>query len=252
MQTTYVRKSPAEILQNVDVFTGQNREFFKYLKEWADGLSAVRMEEIIKQAGGPEKVAVISVDVIEGFCRVGPLSSERVESIISPIVRVFKRAHQLGVENIALPQDAHDPEAEEFGAYPPHCVKGTKEAETVREFKELPFFDKMKVFPKNSINALHAPGLEEWLLEKDLKRIIVLGDCTDLCTYQLAMQARLLANSKDLDWEVIVPADAVDTYDMPVDKAKEVGAVPHPANLMHVIFLYHMMLNGVKIVNRVE
>jgi hypothetical protein len=40
----------------------------------------------------------------------------------------------------------------------------------------------------------------------------------------------------------------VDTYELPVDTAKELGAFPHHGGLLHLVFLYHMALNGVKVV----
>jgi hypothetical protein len=40
----------------------------------------------------------------------------------------------------------------------------------------------------------------------------------------------------------------VDTYDMAVDIAKSIGAIPHDGDLLHAIFLYHMALNGVEVV----
>jgi hypothetical protein len=44
----------------------------------------------------------------------------------------------------------------------------------------------------------------------------------------------------------------VDTYDLPVDVAERIGAMPHDANLLHPLFLYHMALNGAKVVSSVR
>ncbi len=76
---------------------------------------------------------------------------------------------------------------------------------------------------------------------------IVVGDCTDLCTYQLAMHLRLDANARQLQRRVILPVDCVDTYDMPFEKAAAIGAIPHPAAFIHAVFLHNMHLNGVEI-----
>lgn len=241
-----------QTIKDVDKFINDARPFFEYLKKWEDDLNPIRMKDLIEAAGSPDKVAVISVDVIEGFCRVGPLASDRVKGIIDPIVDIFKKAHSLGVNNFALSQDAHEEDTPEFKAYPSHCVAGTKEAETVREFKELPFFERMDVFPKNALAAQIDTGLEDWLTSKDLKKIIVVGDCTDLCAYQLPMYLRMLANARGYDWEVIVPANAVQTYDLPTEAAKESGAFAHPGDFMHVVFLYHQNLNGIKVVSEIN
>ncbi len=149
-------------------------------------------------------------------------------------------------------QDTHEPEAVEFNQWPPHCVRGTSESETVPEFKSLPFFDQMVVLEKNSIQAALNTGLEAWLSDHpQVDTFIVVGDCTDLCTYQLAMHVRLRANAHQKAHRVIVPANCVDTYDLPVETAKEIGAMPHPADLLHAVFLYHMALNGVEVVSEI-
>jgi hypothetical protein len=79
----------------------------------------------------------------------------------------------------------------------------------------------------------------------------VVGDCTDLCVYQLAMDLRTAANARQLPRRVIVPVNCVDTYDLPVETARAAGIMPHPGDFMHAVFLYSMALNGVEIVEKV-
>ena len=50
---------------------------------------------------------------------------------------------------------------------------------------------------------------------------------------------------------VIVPANCVDTYDLPLEAAKQIGALPHDAGLLHPLFLYHMALNGASVVKAI-
>jgi hypothetical protein len=66
------------------------------------------------------------------------------------------------------------------------------------------------------------------------------------------MHLRLDANARQLQRRVILPVDCVDTYDMPLEKAAEIGAVPHPANIIHAVFLHNMHLNGVEIYARIK
>jgi nicotinamidase-related amidase len=228
----------------------QNSEpFLRYVTQWEAALPAVELSSF---AADPKRVAVISVDVINGFCHSGPLASPRVKSIISPIVRLFEHAHAAGVRHFLLAQDTHEPEAVEFGQYPAHCVRGTEESQAVPEFKALPFYKDMLTFPKNSIHSALSTGLENWLQEHpEVTTFVTLGDCTDLCTYQLAMHLRLRANAAQLRQRVILPVDCVDTYDLPVATAKQIGAVPHDGDLLHLIFLYSLMLNGVEVVRSI-
>lgn len=239
------------IINNVDEFIKKNRDFIVYLKEMEESLTPLSLEEIVKQAGGPEHVAVLSVDVIEGFCRIGPLASDRVKGIIGPVVELFKKAYSLGIRNFALPQDSHPEDSPEFESFPVHCVRGSEEAKTVKEFRELPFFNEMKVIAKESVNSAIETDLKEWLLERDLKAVIVAGDCTDLCTYQLALFVKHLSNARGYRWKVIMPVNAVETYDMPVETARQFGAMPHPGDLLQLIFLYHLKLNGIEMAGEI-
>jgi nicotinamidase-related amidase len=224
----------------------QSKEFMDYLDGWVKTLPSLSVNEV---TADPAKVAVISVDVINGFCTIGPLASPRVANIVDPIVKLFKAVWSRGVRHIVLVQDTHEPDAVEFGSFPPHCVRGTAEAETVDAFKALPYFGQITAMPKNSIASGLNTGLVEWLAaHPQVDTFIVVGDCTDLCTYQLAMHLRLDANARQLKRRVVLPADCVDTYDTPLALAKEIGAFPHPADLLHAVFLYHMALNGVEVV----
>jgi nicotinamidase-related amidase len=172
-----------------------------------------------------------------------------VAGIVEPIASLFTSAWGQGVRQIVLCQDTHEPDAVEFSAWPPHCIRGTYEAETVDFFKALPFYNQLIVLPKNSISSTTNTGLDVWIVSHpDFDTFIVVGDCTDLCTYQLAMQLRLDANARQLTRRVIVPANCVDTYDYSIEAARAQGGLPHPAELMHAIFLYHMALNGIEVV----
>jgi nicotinamidase-related amidase len=235
----------------INTFIEHSKPFIQWMLNWKSGLQPLSLDSLIQD--GPQTVGIISVDVIKGFCTVGPLSSPRVNNIVEPIARLFELAWEQGIRDIALPQDSHPQNAVEFAQYTPHCIRGTEESQTVDAFKALPFFDQIKVIEKNSINARLAPEMDAWIRERQrIKNWIIVGDCTDLCTYQLAMHTRLTANQEQQkDVRVILPVNTVDTYDMPVDQANQFGIIPHDAEFLHLIFLYHMMLNGVEIVTEI-
>jgi len=230
---------------STDLLT-QSKPFLAFLENWQAQMPAVPLATVIHT---PDNIAILSVDVINGFCYEGPLASPRVAGIVEPIASLFTAAWAQGVRQIILCQDTHEAEAVEFSAWPPHCVRGTSEAETVDAFKALPFYNQLIVLPKNSISSTINTGLEVWILSHpEIDTFIVVGDCTDLCTYQLAMQLRLDANARQMTRRVIVPANCVDTYDYSTEAANAHGGLPHPAELMHAIFLYHMALNGIEVV----
>lgn len=231
---------------DVKTLLKNSEPFLAYVLDWEQSLPALPLTDVVRD---PARTAVISVDMINGFCHFGPLASPRVKNIISPIVRLFEQAYGLGVRQFVLTQDTHDPQAAEFASYPPHCVRGTAESESVPEFKALPFYDEMVVVEKNSISSALGTTLNDWLAaHSQVDTFIVVGDCTDLCTYQLAMHLKLSALAANQPRRVVLPVDCVDTYDMPVATAREIGAVPHDGDLLHYVFLYSMMLNGVEVV----
>ncbi len=228
----------------------RSQEFLDFLDQWQAGLAALAMADALPEPG---RAALIAVDVTDGFCTAGPLASPRVGAMVGPIVRLLSAAWEFGLRNMILINDTHEPDAVEFGAWPPHCVRGTPEAEPVAAFKALPFYHRMLQMPKNSISAGLNTGLDAWLnAHPQVDTLIVTGDCTDLCSYQLAMHLRLTANARQMTRRVIVPADCVETYDRGVAVAAEQGGLPHAADLLHAVFLYHMALNGVEVVKSVK
>ena len=229
-------------------FVEQSKEFLSALVAWERDLPALAWNDLRAEAQ-QGRVALFSVDMTHGFCYEGALASPRVESIIPTVVAAFEGAYAIGVRNFVLPQDCHTPDALEFAAYPPHCRVGTNEAETVPELKNLPFANLFKVMPKNSLSSFIGTGLSEWLdAHRDLSTVVVVGDCTDLCVYLLALDLKLYANAHNLKVRVVVPENAVQTYDMPVETANALGALPHNGDFLHLVFLYHMRLNGVEVV----
>jgi len=228
----------------------KNRDFLEFLLDFYDRLKPFDLKKEIRD---PEKAAIFSADMIVGFCSQGNLASERIRKLILPIVELFKKANWLRIKKFVLVQDTHDPATPEFEVWPSHCVKGTRESETVPEIANLAFSDKFIIIPKNSLHPALNTKMDTWLEENpELQDLIVVGNCTDLCVYNLAMHLRLRANAYNLRHQrVILPANCVETYDMPVEQAEKLGVLPHPGDSIHLFFLYHMALNGVNVVQKI-
>ncbi|MBI4789893.1 MAG: cysteine hydrolase [Chloroflexi bacterium] len=224
--------------------------FLKWLDEWVAGFKAVDGKQVFKD---PACSAIFSEDMVNGFCFEGNLASPRVAELVKPVVKLFQRAHDLGVRNFVLLQDTHSEHAAEFKQFPPHCIRGTRESQTIDALRQLPFASEFFVVKKNSLHPAINTDLDHWLdTHQDVSTFVVGGDCTDLCVYQMAMHLKQRANARDLPRRVIVPEDSVNTYDLPVAAATKIGALPHDAELMHRMFLYHMALCGVEVVKRVD
>ncbi len=218
-----------------------------FVQKW---LKTLNNAEISQVAPDPKRTAVFSADMINGFLREGPLPSPRVDTLTAPVVDLLTAAWEYGVREFVLLQDTHAEETPEFRAYPPHAVKGTNESRTIPELEQLPFADHLTIVQKNSLNPAIETRFDLWLDEHpNLKTAIVVGNCTDLCVYQLAMHLRMRANARNVrDFDVVVPADAVQTFDIPAADAQGPG-IAHPGDFFHEVFLYHMASNGIRVVS---
>lgn len=221
-----------------------------FVTNWIAQLQPRPLAEVID----PATTAIFSTDMVVGFCDRGNLASPRVDALTEPVVDLFTRAHALGVRHFVLAQDTHHPQTPEFEAWPIHCVQGTDESEMIPELKALPFADRFTVIEKNSLHPALETEFDLWLdAHPELRTAIVVGNCTDLCVYSLAMHLRLRHNARNVpDVSVIVPANAVQTYDLPVETAAEIGAMAHPGDFFHEVFLYHMALNGIHVVRELS
>ena len=225
-----------------------NLEYMRVLESFIGGLEDAAWDMVAKK---PKVCGVVSVDMINGFCRTGNLASPRIEALIPEVVRLLEGAWEAGIRDFALLHDCHSKDTPEFDAFAQHGMCGSEEAQAVDEIKKLSFFEHMRVFEKNSLHPAHGTMFDEWLRENaHLETFIIIGNCTDLCVYQTAMHLRMTANAFDLDRRVIVPENCVNTYDLSIETAKDIGAQPHPGDFLHTVFLHHMAMNGIEIVTR--
>jgi len=223
----------------------KNENFLKFLDGFYLNLIELPIDEILDD---PEKVAIISVDMINAFCRIGKLASDRVAAIIDPVINLLMLAWKKGLKNIVLLNDCHTYDAKEFGAFGEHAVCGTIESEIVEEIKSLLFYDEMKIIEKNSINPSQNTEFDSWLgKHPEITTFIIVGNCTDLCVYQASLHLRTAANAFNFERRVIIPEVCVNTYDVPVEVSEDSPVEPHPADLIHKLFLHHMHLNGIEI-----
>ena len=224
-----------------------NPEFFTWLEEHHSNRSKRQLEDLVQDAGSPEAVAIVAVDLVEGFCSQGALASPLIATLVEPSKSFLSEAYNCGIRNFFFPCDSHLPDCPEFSSFPPHCVANTEESKIVSSLLELEFSNEFERFDKRSVSSLLGTKLLERLREIEPRTLVCIGDCTDLCLYHLATGLRFYANQWNLPWKIVVPENLVATYDLPVAKANEIGALPHPAELMHKLFLYHMELSGVEI-----
>lgn len=200
------------------------------IKESYKDVSKINFENYTK-----EDTAVIFIDMIVGFTEKGPLSSKRSNKIIEPIKKLDSITKDY--KKIFF-KDSHRKDSLEFDTYPKHCLEDSEESDI------LDFLDykneNSKVIKKNSINGFLVKKFQKWLKNnKDIENYIIVGLVSDICIMNFALTLKAYFNEYNLDKDVIVLSDCVETY--------ELEATNHNAELMNNFAYYTMEMNGIKI-----
>lgn len=181
------------------------------------------------------KTGLFIVDMNNGFTREGALSSPRVEKIINPIAD-FGKVLSSKINTIVAFTDTHDENSVELKSYPTHCLRGDSESKIVDEILQIENID---ILEKNSTNGFFAMDIDKY---KDLDNFIVVGCCTDICVYQFVLTLKTYFNQNNLDKNIIVPINLVETYDM--DNL-------HNGDMLNTVFLNSMIQNGINVVKEI-
>ncbi len=183
---------------------------------------------------------LVVVDMINAFAKSGSLYSDRVKGIISPIVAYVDQF--VGYKKIYF-IDSHTEASKEFDSFPPHGID--EEAMLIRELDDKLDEESISI-RKNSTNGFFAPDFGQWLEcnFEDTRNYVIVGDCTDLCIMQLALSIKAFYNQWDMESDIIIPINAVETFDL--------VETNHDAELMNLFALYNMELNGIKIVKGIS
>ena len=155
----------------------------------------------------------IVVDVLNGFCKQGNLASPRCEAAIPRIRELIEERRRAGDHLIFL-ADTHDPHDREFEVFPVHCVRGTTESEVVPELQ--PLLQGATLIRKRRYSGFFETDLEARLKAAQPERVTVVGVCTDICVLHT------VADLRNRDYRVVVPAAAVETFDAPGHPGDEV------------------------------
>ena len=180
------------------------------------------------------KTALFIVDINNGFAKEGALYSDRIKSLITPIYEFVKPLEEKLNKIIAF-TDTHDKNSVELNSYPEHCLVDTEECKVVDELLNI---KNLEIIPKNSTNGFFAMDVN---ILDDIDNVVVVGDCTDICIYQFAVTLKAYFNEKNINKNIVVPMNLVDTYDIPF---------VHPGDLLNIVFLNSMVQNGVKLIKK--
>ncbi len=144
--------------------------------------------------------ALIVVDVQNDFCEGGSLAVAGGSAVAEAIAALL--AEENDYELVVATRDHHIDPGSHFSdvpdfvdSWPPHCVVGTPGAEFHPALAHRPFTD---VFYKGEHAAAYSgfeghnaerQGLEEWLDERNVEQVDVVGIATDYCVNATARDA---------------------------------------------------------------
>jgi nicotinamidase-related amidase len=157
--------------------------------------------------------AVFLIDMNVGFCEKGNLADPSIKAIVPNIIPIIDAIMRKG-EGFFVVNDAHNENSVELKRYAGHCHN----EEESRTIKELAIYEEYanRTFYKNSTCALFAPGMMDMLMEMvNLKRVVIVGCCTDICIQNFAIALRNFFDELNMDVEIIVPKNAVETFHIP-------------------------------------
>ncbi len=161
------------------------------------------------------KKIIINVDMVNGFVNEGPMHDEYINHIIPLQVSMMSEYEKKDDCLNIIVKDTHKPNCREFERYPVHCVENTSESELAPELKCFEN-EKSAVFGKNSTSTLYADGFLDLIDNlKELEEVTIIGCCTDICILNLAIPLQTYFDQKDRYIKIIVPKNAVETYDAP-------------------------------------
>ncbi len=186
--------------------------------DWKQALSNLEPTNAVTLQDGA--TALVIVDMVNGFLTEGVLSSPRSASVLPECEKLLAFAKENALPTVAF-ADCHDADCIEFQSFPPHCIRGTSESEIAPSLAKIGGYLKIE---KNSTNGAITPEFQIFLAKNtNIKRIIVCGVCTDICVMQFCLTLKTLFNQADRPMEVLVPVNAVETYDAPNHNAELCG-----------------------------
>ena len=146
--------------------------------------------------------AVIVIDVANDFVKPGGVIAEaggpdyqaRAKSIVGPLARLLDAARAAGV-TVVYATDAHGEGDHELGKFPPPSMKGTWNAEIVRELAPQPGD---AVIEKTTDSPFVCTDLDGVLRSRGIERLYVTGLHTDCCARHTSGDA--FQRGYDLVW----------------------------------------------------
>ncbi len=221
-------------LSDKKYFLEKSNKTLGAIYDMLDKLPALPLDEL-----SADETALVIIDMINGFAREGALMSPRVDALVPEIERLSVECSRRGIVKLAF-ADSHSEKSPEFCSYPVHCMTGTSESEIIDELKKIGGY---QLTPKNSTNGFLEDDFQKWLsVNGKVRNFIITGDCTDICIQQFAVSLKAWFNKKNEQVRVIVPLNAVETFELGL----------HDGDLLNAVTLFSMSGNGVELVKSIK
>ncbi|HBE16471.1 MAG TPA: isochorismatase [Cyanobacteria bacterium UBA11149] len=217
---------------------------------------------------GDRPTGLIVVDVVNCFCTIGYVfAPQQPDAQISTMVSETNRLAQSFVAKglpIMVFLDTHQPGKPE-PPYPTHCEKGSGEEKLVTELEWLENHPLATLVEKDCINGfIGAIDIDtgrnlllEWISDRKLEALVVVGICTDICVMDLVttmLSVRNHALSPTLK-DIVVYAKGCATHNITAEMALQQGlpkTAIHPQKIAHHIGLYTMTERGAIIADTIK
>ncbi|KAJ8543996.1 hypothetical protein K7X08_025614 [Anisodus acutangulus] len=215
---------------------------------------------------GDVNTGLVLVDIVNGFCTVGagnlaPVAHDKqISAMVDESVKLAKMFCEKKWPIYAL-CDSHHPDVPE-PPHPPHCITGTDESKLVPALQCLENEPNVTVRCKDCndgfVGSIEKDGSNvfvNWVKANEIKSILVVGICTDICVLDFVCSTLSARNRGFLSplKDVIVYSPGCATFDLPVQIARNIkGALPHPQELMHHVGLYMAKGRGAKVVSEIS
>ena len=150
--------------------------------------------------------ALIVVDMQRGFLEEGyPLfCGDEARRIIPAVRRTVEEALDQGIP-VFFTADAHEQNDREFAIYPPHCIRGTVEAEIIPELAL--YLDRGTLIETVTYSAFFDTDLHQRLQELEVEELTFCGVCTDICVLHTVADAYFRG------YRITVRRDGVASFD---------------------------------------
>ncbi len=148
---------------------------------------------------------LLIIDMLKGFCRSGnPLSLSNSTTEIEQEIEARILNYQDNEDKYFFVCDSHsidDPEIN--NPYPPHCMKGTSEAEIIDSLSK--YANENNTLTKNTLSITYNTKLIERIEELDVTEIEITGVCTDICVLFAVYELRIRGYNVTVNSKGVLP-----------------------------------------------